>query len=116
MPGLVKDLSGVRKLKETLRRFRGAGGGNSGRARCGDGVDGDAVRGVRGETLDLERRALGLGVCRELGVEPLDDGDRECVNEPNVRVLEVGAEDRERRVVELSLDLLGRQTARPRWW
>ena len=89
-----------------------------GRVRCGDGVegDGDAVHRVCGEALDLERRALGPGVCRELVVEPLDEGDRERVNEPNVRVLEVGAEDRERRVVELSLDLLGRQTARPRWW
>ena len=78
-------------------------------------MDGDAVRGVRGETLDLERRALGPGVHRELGVEPLDGRDRERVDKPEVCALEAGAVDAERRILKLPWDFSAGQTARRRW-
>ena len=69
-----------------------------------------------GEALDLEQGALGPGMDRDLGVEPLDGGDRECVDESDVRVLEAGAVDAESHVVELPGDFSAGQTARPRWW
>ena len=50
---------------------------------------------------------------RELGVEPLDGGDRERVDKPDVRALEAGAVDPERRVVELPRDFsAGRRPVR----
>ena len=50
---------------------------------------------------------------RELGVEPLDGGDRERVDKPDVSALEAGAVDPERRVVDLPRDFsAGRRPVR----
>ena len=78
--------------------------------------DGDTLSGVRGEALDLERGALGPGVRRELGEEPLDGRDHEHVEEPDVRALMASAVDAERHAVELPGDFSARRTAPTRWW
>ena len=65
--GLVVDLWG---LGSSRRRCDGSagGGGLLWRVRCCERVDGDGdtLRGVRGEALDLERGALGPGVAESL--------------------------------------------------